>query len=175
VEAAWRLATCEVELGDAPAARALLEKLIKEHPHITVALVELAKIELDDGNTDRAHELLADAVGRAPMNDAAQYNLSLVLDRLGHSDEAAEHMARSRELQEWRRQLASAMERVNADADDVAARCEAAELCIQLRELQQAANLLTAVLARDPQNEQAKEVAKKLNESANPAANDAKE
>ena len=163
-EAAWRLATCEVERGDAAAARELLEKLLKEHPHITVALVELAKIELDDGDTELAERLLTDAVARAPMNDAAQYNLSLVLDRLGKSDEAAEHMTRARELQESRRRLADAMERVNADPTDVDARCEAADLCIELGESQQAANLFAAVLARDPQNARAKEGIKKLNE-----------
>jgi tetratricopeptide (TPR) repeat protein len=163
-EASLRLATCEVELGDVATARARLEKLLAEHPHVTVALVELAKIDLDDGNNERAERLLTDSVVLEPTNDAAQYNLSLVLDRLGRPDEAAKHMARARELQETRRRLHDALDRVNADSADLDARCDAGELWMELDEPQQAASLFAAVLARDPQNARANEGLQKLNE-----------
>jgi tetratricopeptide (TPR) repeat protein len=161
-EAMWRLAQCEVERGEVAVARELLEKLTTDHPHLAAALVDLAKIELDDGNIERAERLLSDAVTQAPNDDAAQYNLSLALERLGRSDEAAEHMARARELQDLRNRLKDAMDRVNADPADLDAQCDAAEICLELDDRQQAASLFGAVLARDPQHARAREGAKKL-------------
>ena len=161
--ASLRLATCEVERGNVAAARSLLEKLIEAHPHVVPALVELAKIELDDGNAAAAERLLAEAVSRDPTNDAAVYNLSLAASRLDRADEAAELMTRARELKESRRRLADAMDRVNADAADFDAFCEAGELLADLGQPQQAASLFSAVLARDPANARAREGIRRLN------------
>jgi tetratricopeptide (TPR) repeat protein len=160
---ALRLAVCEVELGELAIARATLDKLVADPSAGTEALIELAKIELGDGNAERAEQLLSAALRRDPSSDAALYNRSLALHQLGRTEDAAAAMARAREIQQTRRRLTEAMDRVKADAADMEARCEAAELLVDLGDPRGAASLLSAVLARDPENERAHACMNRLN------------
>jgi tetratricopeptide (TPR) repeat protein len=128
----------------------------------TSALVELAKIELGDGHAEAAERLLSEVIAREPLNGTALYNRSLALQQLGRVEEAEATMQKSRELEEKRRRFRETMERVNADASDIDARCEAAELLIELGDRAGAASLLEAVLARDPDNQRARKAAERL-------------
>lgn len=78
--------------GDAAAARAELEPLLKAHPSVPELVVLDARIDLKQGNKDRALERLRQAVGLSPGSWALRYVYGQALLDAGQPRKAMEQL-----------------------------------------------------------------------------------
>jgi tetratricopeptide (TPR) repeat protein len=100
------LADAEYQLGvvadrEGVAAESVqhFERSIQLQPQHAKALASLGTQYLQKGDLESAHSVLERSVVADPNNPKAHYDLALVLSKLGKTEEAKQHMARSRALQ----------------------------------------------------------------------------
>ena len=100
-----KLADAEYQLGvaadrQASAAEALqhFERAVQLQPRHAKALAALGEQYMHAGDLEKAHTVLEGSVSVNPNDPKAQYDLALVLSKLGKTEEARQHMERSRAL-----------------------------------------------------------------------------
>jgi tetratricopeptide (TPR) repeat protein len=79
-------------------ARALYERVIKMYPRDWRAYNNLAIIEMDQGHTQIAYEILDGALRIHPYESSLHFNMGIVLERLGKNKAALAHMLTARDL-----------------------------------------------------------------------------
>ena len=92
---------CAQELGQSEEAKQCLELVLQgapDAPERAQALMELARIEVDARQPDRARELLEQALAMREDDVTAHTLLASVLARLNRLDEAVKHRDRAQEL-----------------------------------------------------------------------------
>jgi tetratricopeptide (TPR) repeat protein len=128
----WRLS------GRAGEARRFLDDWSAQHPGDALALVERAKLALDEQAVEEAIKLARQAVALAPYVVEAHYTLYLGLTRQGRTAEAREcqeQMERARaEGKKTREELALLTQRLQAAPDDADLRCQIAQIFLRYGE-----------------------------------------
>jgi tetratricopeptide (TPR) repeat protein len=84
--------------GDMKGARSYYEWAIRLYPIGWAAQNNLAALELEQGNIERAFEILEKALERNPFVSKLNLNMGLVLEKLGRYDEAYRYIRKSLEL-----------------------------------------------------------------------------
>jgi tetratricopeptide (TPR) repeat protein len=83
---------------DIDAARALYERVIRIYPQDWRAYNNIATIEMGDGHTKEAYEILDEALKNYPFESSLHFNMGIVLERLGRDKEALAHLRMARDL-----------------------------------------------------------------------------
>ena len=73
---------------------------VELQPKHAQALFSLGTVYLESGELADAEKAFAGSLAAAPNNMKAEYNLALVLNKLGKTDEAKVHFERYRKMQE---------------------------------------------------------------------------
>jgi tetratricopeptide (TPR) repeat protein len=92
------LAQCRDALGEAETARRLVDVVLTRQPEYAPALALRGQLAVEQGQYEEAEPWLRDAVGRAPGDHQARYNLVLCLHHNGKDEEAKSH---EKALREW--------------------------------------------------------------------------
>ena len=79
-------------------ARVLYERVIKMYPRDWRAYNNLATVEMDQGHTKGAYDILDGALRIHPYESSLHFNMGIVLERLGKIKEALAHMQAARDL-----------------------------------------------------------------------------
>ena len=79
-------------------ARLMYNRVIALYPADWRAYNNLAIIEMDAGNIDRALEILSETLKRHPFESSLHFNMGLALERRGRLAEALEHLRAAQEL-----------------------------------------------------------------------------
>ena len=101
------LAEAEYQMGVAAEQQGVTEEAVQHYqrsvqlqPNHARALAGLGGEYLQAGDIDKAHSYLVSSLAADPQNYKAEYNLALVLAKLGHTAEAKQHMERSHQLKD---------------------------------------------------------------------------
>ncbi|HBB41212.1 MAG TPA: hypothetical protein DC005_07225 [Proteobacteria bacterium] len=94
----------QLATGDAAAARATFEQILRDHPHLPAAEIGLGQALLATGGSERAVEILRQATRTNPNPVRAHYALGRFYEGQQRWDEAvAEYRAALVKLKEGRR------------------------------------------------------------------------
>jgi tetratricopeptide (TPR) repeat protein len=80
-------------------ARILYNRVIALFPRDWRAFNNLATIEMDAGRTEKAYEILTEALKLHPFESSLHFNMGIVLEKQGRLTEALEHMRTAQELE----------------------------------------------------------------------------
>ncbi len=149
------LARCRRQQGRLDEAAALLDRLLVQAPEHAAALTERGRVALELDRPAEALPRLRRAVALAPYDREARHQLYQCLRRTGPPAEAAAALAGYRRLDADLRRLDKLTSGVVARPDDLALRCEGAELFFRLGEPDEAVRWLQTVLAFDPNHAEA--------------------
>jgi tetratricopeptide (TPR) repeat protein len=128
-----RLALCLQRLDQEADARALLDRVLAEHPDDGLALRIRGQMALADGQFDEAERLLRRAAESMPYDYKAQNALWDCLRQEGKSKDAELQRVRKEELFERRQRQADILTRLMSERpDDPALQCELADLYMHL-------------------------------------------
>jgi predicted Zn-dependent protease len=149
-EALFGLARCRAEQGETAEAVVLLDRLLSREPEHSGALAERGKIDLDAGNAVEAEKWLRRAVGVAPFEREALYNLYRCLGRNGQTTEAGECLARLNRIDEDRKRLDELRAAVMTAPHDAALRSEMGVILLRNGQDREGVRWLQSALQEDP-------------------------
>ena len=92
--AKMRLGMNQLSTGDREAARRTFEEILADDAENVRALLELGRLELEDGRAERAIDLLLRAVASQPEVSGTHHALSLAYRAVGDLERAEEHASR---------------------------------------------------------------------------------
>jgi tetratricopeptide (TPR) repeat protein len=144
------LARCRRLLGQRDEAERLLDYLLAGQPNHARALAERGKVAWDTGQVEAAAQWFRRALAVAPRDRAPNYDLYLCLQRLGQDREAAECLARLKEIEADQERLSELFAAVVKAPNDLALPCAVAEILLRNGQGEQACQWLEGVLQRDP-------------------------
>lgn len=147
----FQAATAHLRAGRTEEALAAFEAVVREHPEVSAAHANIGSIHFRANRPDPARAAFAEAVRLAPDNSFAHYHLGLLAQGAGDAPAA----------------LAAFAEAVRADPDHDAARLQLAGLLVARGGEGDRADARThvlAVLARNPENAQARKLLASLPE-----------
>ena len=98
-EAEYQLGVAADQTGAAAEALRHFDRAVQLQPEHARALAALGEQYVQVGDLERAHTALERSIAVDPNSPKAQYDLALVLSKLGKTAEAKQHMDRSRVLQ----------------------------------------------------------------------------
>lgn len=98
-ETNYQLGVLFAQQGDRQQAVQSWEKAVTLQPRHAQALFSLGTVYLEGGELEKAHTAFARSLAEDPTNMKTEYDLALVLNKLGNSREAMEHLERYRKLQ----------------------------------------------------------------------------
>jgi tetratricopeptide (TPR) repeat protein len=98
-ETEYQLGLLFEQQGDQKTAIQHWEKAIVLEPRHAQALFSLGAMYLEAGKLDKAHDAFARSLVVDPNNMKTEYDLALVLNKLGNSQEAKVHLDRYRKMQ----------------------------------------------------------------------------
>lgn len=152
VEAAYQLASCYAETGEFDEAEQLLHWVLEKEPEHAGAVVALSKLELSLAldRPDDAIERLSDLVQRQPYHDKARYILSLALQRVGRSEEAAKHRDEWQRLKSAVDEMTRLIEQIRQSPEDAELRYKAGMLLTAQGLESEGARWLATVLQINP-------------------------
>jgi tetratricopeptide (TPR) repeat protein len=159
------LARCWRQLGDADAARALLDGLVAEYPDHGEALWERGQLALDAGSPAEAEPLLRRAAARLPHDRRVQFALYRCLVALDRGPEAEAVNARVRRIDDDLRRLDQIRQDVLKRPNDPDLRYEGGVIFLRNGERQQGVRWLQLALRLDPGHRAAR---KALDEAGSP-------
>ncbi len=149
------LATCLKVTGEGARALELLEHAKAEFPEDHVVLLELGRIQFENGAYESAVENLRNAVTLNPLNDEAHYVLAQSLSLSGRLDEARPHF----EFVEQARAALAEIDRLNRvvlqDPTDIDSLVTLGQLYLQHVNVEEGVIRLHSALDLDPENQTA--------------------
>jgi tetratricopeptide (TPR) repeat protein len=122
-------ARCRDRGGKPDEARALLAELTSRFPEFGEGLLESARLALKEDRAADAEAPLRRALALDPNDHDVRYNLGLCLERLNRTDEAREHFAAFKRIEDDRSRLSELLTAIVARPTDPAPRREAALVC----------------------------------------------
>jgi tetratricopeptide (TPR) repeat protein len=149
------IACCQRGLGRNDEAKRLLDELYRQYPDEGRVLYERGKLALDDGEFERAEDLLRRAQARNPFSEEMTYALYQCLMGLQKKDEAQRLRVRLDQISKDRQRLVQLTKIVVEHRRAPAERAEAGTLCLRLGMTDHALSLLNTALQEDPGNLQA--------------------
>jgi tetratricopeptide (TPR) repeat protein len=144
------LARCRRQLGEADAARELLDGLLAENPDNGEALWERGQLALDDGRPAEAEPLLRRAVRRVPFDRRVHFALYRCLLALDRKEEAETVNARVQQIDADLRRLDQLRLEVMKRPTDVGPRYEGGVIFLRLGERREGVRWLQLALRIDP-------------------------
>ncbi len=146
------VAACHRHLGKLDEAEAELAEALEEDvpdAQRAFALTERGQLAMARKQYSEVVEYLRRAVEASPGNDAAHYSLAMALSRLGKTDEANEHLEKSRRLQDRAQRLSDVLQGIMRDPESAALRCEAGEILLEQGRRKDGLMWLVSALRRD--------------------------
>ena len=98
-ETEYQLGLLFAQQGNREEAIQAWEKAVSLQPHHAQALFSLGTMYLEARELEKAHNAFARSLAEDPNNMKTEYDLALVLNKLGNSQEAKEHFERYRKMQ----------------------------------------------------------------------------
>lgn len=86
------------ELGDRPGARVAYEEILRRDARYSAAVLNLARLDLEEGKTDAALSRLTQLLKREPKNANAMYELAVAEERKGNLPAAVTWLEKARAL-----------------------------------------------------------------------------
>jgi tetratricopeptide (TPR) repeat protein len=151
------LALCLHTQNQLPTAQELLQTALMIEPDNVKALTALGKIELELGKLFDAERSLRHAVGLAPERSHAIFVLYQCLQQEGKESEAAECLARYRQIETDLLRLKKLQVEIKASPQNVELNYEAGVLCLKYGMSEQGFRFLENVLRKDPMHQGARE------------------
>ena len=140
------LARCRFDLGEWPAADALLDKLLAGSPNHAAALTERGRLAFHEQHPHQAETWLRQAVKVAPHDRAAHYLLHLALEAQDKGAEDQQVVARLREIEADQSRLTTLMSRLKEAPGDPGVRTEIGQVLLRVgREPEGEQSLRTAL------------------------------
>jgi superkiller protein 3 len=97
-DAEYQLGILAEQKGATPEALQHFDRAVQLQPQHAKALASLGKQYLQTGDIEKAYSVFVRSVSADPNDSKTQYDLALVLSKLGKTEEARQHMERSRAL-----------------------------------------------------------------------------
>jgi tetratricopeptide (TPR) repeat protein len=144
------LARCRRLLGQRDEAGRLLDRVLAGQPNHARALAEYGKVAWDAGQVEAAAQWFRRALAVAPRERAPTYDLYLCLQRLGRDREAADCLARLKEIEADQDRMGELLAALAKAPNDLALPCAVAEILLRNGQGEQACQWLEGVLQRDP-------------------------
>ena len=160
------LAECELSLQGPQAAEAPLNEALRLDPDRLEAILLLGAIAEADGRRQDAVQAYRRAVRAAPRDYTANFRLAQALQRSGARDEAREALAVADQLKAIRTEFSELHQTAAERPTDVGVRLRLGDLAQQLDLPIAAGSWYKAVLALDPDNQQAMDALDHLREQA---------
>ena len=156
------VAECQRGLGKVDEASATLKRSLEMDPDHLPSLLLVGEIAQSKADWNAAAQSFRQAVDKYPMDDAAKYQLALVLRRLGQEAEAEKLMAESQQIKAKREKLFELHLDAIQRPYDAELRYEMATMFVDMKLPETANQWLRAVLAIDPNHQKARELAESL-------------
>ncbi len=155
-------AECTLSMGDKSSAQVLLESALSAEPRNKEALLLKGRMELESGKFADAIKTLNDAVGYYPKDFVTRFKLVQALRRQGDAETAQQQEAIANELKELWRKFSDLHMQAMKEPRNASARQELGNLALRLDRPDLAKSWFQAVLAIEPENQQALEQLLKL-------------
>ena len=146
------LAEASLALGKNEQAEKSLARALEMEPQNRRALQLNASLLLEQGEVQRAADLLQTAVARFPMEVDLRSSLMLAYQRLGQTDLANTQQAEMNRIRELQDKFHKLHIRSIQDANDINCRIELARTALQLNKADAATGWYRAALSMDPTN-----------------------
>jgi tetratricopeptide (TPR) repeat protein len=140
------LAACRIGLGHAPEAVPLLDHALEQNPKSEQALLLRGKAALEQDQPEKAERWLRQAVGLAPYDSEAVYQLAQALRALNKDEEAARLNKRVEQLRKDNARLEELERMIVRQPDDPRARHEAGVLSLRMGRTEEGVRLLHSLL-----------------------------
>lgn len=151
------LARAHLQLAEYDRAEALLDELLAEEGAPALAILERARLAQARRRPDEAERYYRRALQRDPSSAEACRALATLLKRRGKEDEAARFLQQADEIEAALARLQGLLEQLGKHPDDVAARYEAAMICLRHGQKQEARRWLLSVLRLRPDHRASRE------------------
>jgi tetratricopeptide (TPR) repeat protein len=165
-----QLADLYRKVGRVSEAIALCRRGLERYPHYTTARLILAKALVDDGQPEQGLAELTAILEISPKDLQSHRLAAEVLCRLGRIDGAVEHLQAIVRLDTGDREARALLSLLNADPaaegdlagmarvlrDDVFATVSFGGVCLEQGLIEEAAQVLTRILRKDPDNHEAR-------------------
>ncbi|HZU38447.1 MAG TPA: tetratricopeptide repeat protein, partial [Gemmataceae bacterium] len=148
--ARFGLAYCAFHLGDSEVALEHLNRLLRTDPTSARALLLRGRIALADGNCADAIRWLAKAEAVSPGQTDITQAYADALRQAGRLQEAQRYNQKANKILALAGALERTEQRIWQKPEDVALRCQAAELNLKLHHDKEALRWLDSVLKTDP-------------------------
>ncbi|MFP6576196.1 MAG: tetratricopeptide repeat protein [Pirellulaceae bacterium] len=122
---------CYRLLGKPEKARVLLEKILEDEPNDVTASFELAKLDMDNGDYQKARVRLEPIVAADSRHTDARQQLAVVLRVQGEEAKAQEHFLAVKEINEQLANASDLAERITMDASSADTRLQIAKIYLQ--------------------------------------------
>ena len=156
------MAECSLSMGDKSVAQEMLASALQAEPHNKEALLLQGRLELENGKFAEAVKSLTDASELYPKDFVIRFKLVQALRRLGDGDGAQKQEAIANELQELWKKFSDLHMQALREPRSASTRQELGNLALLLDRPDLAKTWFQAVLAIEPQNQQALEQLSKI-------------
>ena len=146
---------CYRLLGKPDKSRQKLNEILEVHPKDVTANFELARLDLDDGDYQKARLRLEPIVAADPRHTDARYHLAIVLREQGDPAAAQEHFLAVREINEQLANASDLAERITMDASSAESRLKIAKIYMQYGSRREGLMWLRSVLTFVPNHSEA--------------------
>lgn len=146
----------ERSLGNMQAALEDLVTAAKLSPNDASVLLELGRTHFETGRSERAYEVLSQALALMPTNDEIHYVLAQVLQALGKPDDAQSHFEFSAEARKAKSEINRLRDRIHKDPRDVEALAGIGEIMLKYDRPEEGIVRLLAALELDPNHQTAR-------------------
>jgi tetratricopeptide (TPR) repeat protein len=144
------LATCLHIQNELSAAQEILESALSKEPDNVRALTEVGRIELESGAFDKAERSLRRALQNAPNDRRGIFSLYQCLEQAGKAVEAAECLARYKQIDADMRRLRILEQEAVTSPHNAALDCEAGILCLRNGMGEEGMRWFESALRKDP-------------------------
>ena len=155
-QALYGLASCQLSLGNAQVARQTLQQLLAGSQNNVPAFLLQAKVELAEGEPERALHWLRQAEWLAPREQDINNLILLVLRQLNQNQQAEKYQRRQQEIIELNERLKKLRMQFRKDSNNASLRMHIGHLYLLLGHQEQAQEWLQSALRLDPSLDEAR-------------------
>jgi tetratricopeptide (TPR) repeat protein len=143
------MARCRVARGETAEARKLLDTLLTESQDHLIGVIQLGKVELAEGNLDRARVWLEKGAKLAPHDLEVLHNLAECYERLGRTDDAKRCVDQEKAMTREKQALGEVMLKMLSQPRDPALRLQAGQLFLKTGNAAEAVRWFESALHED--------------------------
>jgi Tfp pilus assembly protein PilF len=143
------MARCRVARGETAEARKLLDALLAGHPDHLIGIIQLGKVELAEGNHDRARVWLEKGAKLAPYDLEVVHSLAECYERLGRAEDAKRCFDQEKAFAKEKQALIEVMIKMLKQPRDPALRLQAGQLFLKAGHAAEAVRWFESALHED--------------------------